>query len=174
VHLDLKAIGNRARHKLPLDRNLAKVLVGNLGEHVRAHVEMVLVTTSLVGDLFPTRQSDFGESVAHFTHHGNLLGTSLVRDGNTATAVLAIVPDSLGDTTGAQNRRGKDVVGKGTGALLPAGLLTTALAIPGTLTRVDRGFTNLHIGGSGWSSKSKGGESQSDQRGGRRSEQHLE
>lgn len=51
VHLDLKTTGDGARDKLPFNGNLAKVLVGKLREHVRRHVQVVLVTTSLVGDL---------------------------------------------------------------------------------------------------------------------------
>lgn len=35
VHLDLETIGDGARDKLPLDRDLAEVLVGELREHVR-------------------------------------------------------------------------------------------------------------------------------------------
>jgi hypothetical protein len=51
VHLDLETIGDGARHELPLNGDLAEVLVGNLGEHVGRHVQVVLVTTGLVGNL---------------------------------------------------------------------------------------------------------------------------
>lgn len=51
VHLDLKTIGDGAGNKLPLNRDLAEVLVGELREHVRRHVQVVLVAAGLVGNL---------------------------------------------------------------------------------------------------------------------------
>jgi hypothetical protein len=51
VHLDLKTIGDGARDEVPLNGDLAEVLVGDLCEHVGRHVQVVLVTTSLVGNL---------------------------------------------------------------------------------------------------------------------------
>lgn len=51
VHLDLKTIGDWAGNKFPLDGDLTEVLVGKLREHIGRHVQVVLVTASLVGDL---------------------------------------------------------------------------------------------------------------------------
>ena len=51
VHLDLKTIDDGARNEFPLDGDLAEVLVGDLGEHVGRHVQVVLIATGLVGNL---------------------------------------------------------------------------------------------------------------------------
>lgn len=65
VHLDLDGVCDRARHKVPLDVGFTQALVGDLGEHVWAHVEVVLVATGFVGDLSIESDGDvvFAENV---------------------------------------------------------------------------------------------------------------
>ncbi|KAI6945482.1 hypothetical protein KC341_g89 [Hortaea werneckii] len=51
VHLDPERVGEGARHEFPFDVDLAEALVGQLREHVRRHVEVLGITSRLVGDL---------------------------------------------------------------------------------------------------------------------------
>jgi hypothetical protein len=174
VHLDLKTIGDGARDKLPLDRDLAEVLVGNLCEHVGRHVQVVLVAASLVGNLKNCLVKDLQYSHWIFSYHSNLLSTTLVNDTHTAAAISPVSPDGLRDAGGAIDGRGEDVVGKGAGALLPASLLTTALTVPGTHASIQGSLKQSRVRRGCRGSKCERCEHQScgqRRRGGR--EQHL-
>jgi len=107
------------------------------------------------------------------SYHGNLLSTALVGNGDTATTVLTVVPDSLRNASRAGNGGGKDVVGESASALLPASFLATAHAIPGTLARVQRSLKNGRVGRGGRGSKCQRCKHQSGQRSGRSREEHL-
>jgi len=109
------------------------------------------------------------------SYHGNLLSTALVRDAHTSAALSPIIPDGLRDAGRAGDGGGKNVVGKGAGALLPASLLTTALAVPSTLTFVQGSLEDSGIGtGSRGSNCERCKHQSGGQRSvGRRREEHL-
>jgi hypothetical protein len=174
VHLDLETIGDGARDKLPLDRDLAEVLVGDLSKHVGRHVQVVLVAASLVGNLKNCLAQDLRYSNLTSSYHGNLFSTTLVNDTHTAAAISPVSPDGLRDAGGAIDGRGEDVVGKGASALLPACLLTTALTVPGTHASVQSSLRQSRVGRGCRGSKCERCKHQSRgqrRRGGR--EQHL-
>jgi hypothetical protein len=101
VHFDLETIGDGARDELPLDGDLAEVLVGDLSEHVGRHVQVVLVAASLVGNLESCLAQDSRHSNVTFSYHGNLLSTTLVLNFYTTATISPISPDGLRDAGGA-------------------------------------------------------------------------
>jgi hypothetical protein len=81
-------------------------------------------------------------------------GLALVGHANAATAVGGAVPELLGHTSRAIDRRRKGVVGESTGALLPAVLLGAVKTVTGAHALVERAADEValvhgHLGGDG-------------------------
>jgi hypothetical protein len=122
VHVNAERVGDGALNELPLDtvNSTCGDAAGEFGPGGRSHVEMVLVSTSLVGNLFGNKSVDvhsFGRTSINY-HHNDLL--SLVSNADATTAVRAGVPDVLRHTGRSIDGRGQSVVGESACTVLPA------------------------------------------------------